>query len=152
MHLGRLALAGLIIGLLGAPAPAADKIVPPAGHAAAPLPTDEPVREGMLAIRELVRINHSLVTHRRMPPDHALRFAAQVKIEAERMLATSKLSGEAQERLRALLAEIVKGVGAVAHPEGDAGATDGLARADEALGRYPKEFDHPGWAPLQSLD
>ena len=43
-----------------------------AGPAAfAPLPTDEPVRKGMLAIRDLVRINHSLVTHRRMPPDHA---------------------------------------------------------------------------------
>ena len=37
----------------------------------APLPTDEPVRKGMPAIRDLVRINHSLVTHRRMPPDHA---------------------------------------------------------------------------------
>ena len=29
-----------------------------------------PVRKGLMAVRHLVRINHPLVTHRRMPPDH----------------------------------------------------------------------------------
>ena len=72
------------------PAAPAGKIVPPAGQALAPLPTDQPVQKGMLAIRDLVRINHSLVTHRRMPPDHAARFARQVKAEADGILARAR--------------------------------------------------------------
>jgi hypothetical protein len=152
MVIGRIVATAVLLALLGTSAAPADKIVPRSGHAIAPLPTDEPVRKGMLAIRDLVRINHSLITHRRMPPDHALRFAAQVKIEAERMLATSNISGDAREKLHALLEEIVTGVGAVAKPEAGVSPLDGLVRADEALARYPKEFDDPGWAPLQSLE
>jgi hypothetical protein len=138
MALARIALIALSLALLGA--------------TPAPWPTDEPVRKGMLAIRDLVRINHSLVTHRRMPPDHAARFARQVKVEADGILATSRISGEARETLRALLDEIVTGVGAVAARDKAVSPIDGLVRADEALARYPQEFDHPGWAPLQSLD
>lgn len=152
MRIGRIIATAIFFALLGTPAAPADKIVPRAGHAIAPLPTDEAVRKGMATIRDLVRTNHSLVTHRRMPPDHALRFAAQVKVEADRILATSNLSGEAQEKLRALLEEIVKGVGAVAKPTEGEDAMAGLAHADEALARYPQEFDHPGWAPAQSLE
>jgi hypothetical protein len=29
---------------------------------------------------------------------------------------------------------------------------DGLVRVDEALAQYPQAFDHPGWAPVQSLE
>jgi hypothetical protein len=152
MTIARVIVAAILLAVLGTPAAPAEKIVPRSGHAIAPLPTDEPVRKGMVTIRDLVRTNHSLVTHRRMPPDHALRFAAQVKIEADRILATSHLSGEAQEKLRALLEEIVTGIGAVAKPDGGVSPMDGLVRADEALARYPQEFDHPGWAPAQSLE
>ena len=95
-------------------------MIPPAGEAFAPLPTDEPVQKGMLAIRDLVRTNHSLVTHRRMPPDHAARFAKQVKVEADGILAASKIAGDAREKLRALLDEIVAGIEAVAKPEAGA--------------------------------
>ena len=109
----------------------------------APLPTDEPVRKGMLAIRDLVRINHSLVTHRRMPPDHAARFARQVKVEADGILATSNISGDAREKLHALLDEIVAGIDAVAKPEAGVSPIDGLVRADEALARYPRNSITP---------
>lgn len=152
MHRHLLAVT-LLIGLLAAP-PAAwpGKIVPPAGHALAPLPTDAAVRDGMLKIRDLVRTNHSLVTHRRMPPDHAQRFAAQVKIEADSILAKSRLQGDSLEKLRKLLEEIVTGIGAVAKPGGGADSLDGLAQADAALARYGEEFDHPGWTPLQATE
>lgn len=142
-----------LITLLLAPSlSAAEKIVPRAGHALAPLPTDAAVSKGMLAIRDLVRTNHSLVTQRRMPPDHALRFAAQVKVEADRILATTGLSGDTREKLRALLEEIVTGLGAVAKPTEGMTADDGLARADAALARYPQEFDDPSWQPLQAVE
>ncbi len=124
-----------------------------AAAASARYPTDEPARRGVRVIRDLVATNHSLITHRRMPPDHALRFAAQVKIEADRILATSTMASEARERLWVLLAEVVAGIGAAApRGAGSADPIEGLARADEALARYPKEFDDPSWVPLQSLD
>jgi hypothetical protein len=106
----------------------------------------------MIAIRDLVRLNHSLITHRRMPADHAQRFARAIKAEADTILATSTVSGDAKERLSALLDEVTAGVDAVANTERGVAPMDGLVRIDEALARYPHEFDHPGWAPVQSLE
>ncbi len=141
----------LAVALLGTPAAMAQSLLPNSGAAFAPLPTDEPVRKGMLAIRDLVRTNHSLVTHRRMPPDHAQRFASQVTAESEKILSATKLSGDGREKLRGLLDEIVAGVDAVAKPAAGAGPLDGLVRADAALARYGKEFDHPDWVAAQSV-
>lgn len=133
-----------------------------AGEAAAPAPspktadgkweTDQPVRDGMLVIRDLVRLNHSLITHRRMPPDHAIRFAAVIKDRTKTILGRSTIKGEARDRLKALLEEVAAGVEAVAHPEAGVDPIDGLVRVDAALEQYPKAFDHPGWTPLQALD
>ena len=153
MHLARVAVLALLLLLQPDRASAeTGGIAPPPGGVVAPLPTDEAVRRGMLAIRDLVRVNHSLVTHRRMPPDHAARFARQVKVEADTILATSKIAGDGRDKLRAVLDDIVAGIAAVAGRDKAVSPLDGLVRADEALARYAKEFDHPGWAPLQSLD
>jgi hypothetical protein len=121
-----------------------------AGEAEGKLETDEPMRKGMIAVRDLVRLNHSLITHRRMPPDHAARFAKAIRAQADEILATSHAPGK--DRLQPLLDEIVAGVEAVAHPVGSTGAIDGLERIDAALASYPRQFDHPGWVPIQSLD
>ena len=121
-------------------------------EAAGKLATDEAVRSGMIAIRDLVRINHSLITHRRMPPDHAARFAKAIDAQADTILATSTIASASKQKLRVLLDEITAGVEVVAHPERGVAPIDGLIRVDEALARYPQVFDHPGWAPVQSLD
>ena len=147
--IARIAAAAL---LLSSPSLALGETAGPAGQALAPLPTDQPVQKGMLAIRDLVRINHSLITHRRMPPDHAARFVRQVKVEADTILATSKIAGDGRDKLRAVLDDIVAGIAAVAGRDKAVSPLDGLVRADEALARYARECDHPGWAPLQSLD
>ncbi len=151
-NVSRIVALALVATLLAAPAISAEKIIPRAGFALAPLPTDAAVQNGMAAIREIVRTNHSLVTHRRMPPDHALRFAAQVKVEADKILATTSLSGEARDKLKTLLEEVVTGLGAVAKPGEGTDAIDGLGRVDEALARYPAEFDDPTWKPLHAVE
>jgi hypothetical protein len=87
-----------------------------------------------------------------MPPDHAQRFAKAIKTQADTILATSKVSGAAKQRLSALLDDVVAGVDAVAHPERGTTPIDGLVAVDEALARYPEAFDHPVWAPVQSLE
>ncbi len=68
------------------------------------------------------------------------------------MLATTSLSGEARDKLKSLLEEVVTGLGAVAKPAGGTDAIDGLGRVDEALARYPTEFDDPTWKPLQAVE
>jgi hypothetical protein len=152
MHILRVFTFLMLALCLGTPAIAEEKIVPRAGHAFAPLPADDAVRKGMATIRDIVVTNHSLVTHRRMPPDHALRFAAQVKVEADKILATTSLTGESLAKLKALLEEIVTGLGAVAKPAAGTDAIDGLGRVDAALARYPDEFDDPTWRPLQAVE
>jgi hypothetical protein len=147
-----LAAVCLALGVMAGMVPLTTAEPQAAGETQAKWPTDAALRSGMLAIRDLVRVNHSLITHRRMPPDHAKRFTTAIKAEAEKILATSTVSGEAKERLSALLDEMVAGVEAVAHPERGVAPIDGLVRADEALARYPDEFEHPGWAPAQSLE
>lgn len=116
------------------------------------LATDEALRSGMVAIRDLVRLNHSLITHRRMPPDHAIRFAAAIRVQADEILATTSVSGASRERLREMLDEIVTGVEAVSGRDAKVSPIDGLVQIDEVLAIYPREFNHPGWAPVQSLD
>ena len=51
-----------------------------------------------------------------------------MKIEADRILATSNISGEARDKLRVLLEEIVAGLGAVAGKDNAI-----VMSADEAL-------------------
>ena len=51
-----------------------------------------------------------------------------------------------------MIEEIVAGIEAVAGRDKAVSPLDGLVRAAEALARYASEFDHRGWAPLQSLD
>ncbi len=152
MTIARIAALVLLLALPSLAAAETGGMLPAAGGAFAPLPTDAAVQKGMLTIRDLVRTNHSLVTHRRMPPDHAARFAKQVKAEADSILGASRISGDARDKLRALLDEIVAGIEAVAKPAAGEDPMAGLVRADEALARYAREFDHPGWAPVQSLD
>jgi hypothetical protein len=151
-HLAALFVSALVV--VGSPLPVTDV---QAAETAAPQaqerwPTDAALRSGMLVIRDLVRTNHSLVTHRRMPPDHAKRFAAAIKSEAAKILATSTVPGPAKTALSEILNEITQGVEAVAHPEQGVSPLDGLIRVDEALARYPKEFDDPDWKPVQSLE
>ena len=61
-----------------------------------------------------------------------------MKVEADSILATSKIAGEAREKLRAVLDEIVAGIDAVAGRDKAVSPLDGLVRADEALARYAK--------------
>jgi len=149
-------LAALLLSALAAVLPlslvSASAAETEAARAAEKWPTDDALRSGMLVIRNLVRTNHSLVTHRRMPPDHAKRFAAAIKSEAANILATSSVPGPAKAVLSDILDEITEGVEAVAHPEQGVSPIDGLIRVDEALARYPKEFDDADWKPVQSLE
>jgi len=111
--------------------------------------TDEPVRGAMKAVRDLVLRDHSLVTHRRMPPAGARAFHAAIKAEVDRMLAETKVMPEADALLKTIATAIVDGAEAVAGMKKDIEPIDGIVAMDEALADYARRFDHPGWQPLR---
>lgn len=121
----------------------------PVGVEAAKWSTDDPVRRAMKAVRDIVVRDHSLVTHRRMPPAGARAFHASIKSEMERMLAETKVEGEAQAALRTVAAEIAGGAEAVAGMRPAVEPIDGIVAIDDALANYAGRFDDPGWQPLR---
>ena len=99
----------------------------------------------MAAIRTLVAQHHSLVTHRRLPPDMAVRFAAQVRNLTESIVANSSVSGVSADALAPLLGSINDGAEAIAGRKPEVGPMDGLFQIDEAIAAYGSRFDHPNW-------
>lgn len=144
-------IAGVLAALLAASAPlgVVATAEPAAAEQGSKWASDEPVRRAMKAVRDLVARDHSLVTHRRMPPAGARAFHAAVKTEIERMLADAKVAPEADAALRTIGAEIISGAEAVAGMKKDVEPIDGIVAIDEALADYARRFDDPGWQPLR---
>lgn len=112
-------------------------------------PTDNTLRSGMAAIRKATLDNHTLVTHRRMPPESARRFAARVASEINRIKAGTELPPGGKPDIDALLSDIAAGAEAVAGRGGALTPIDGILQIDAALARYPECFDDPTWQPLR---
>jgi hypothetical protein len=112
-------------------------------------PTDETLRSGMAAIRKATLDNHTLVTHRRMPPASARAFAERVSAEISRISVSARVPADARSALGPLLADIAEGGEAVAGSVEGMTPIDGIVQIDSALGRYPEEFDDPTWQPLR---
>lgn len=130
-----------------APAQRSHEATPAAGHR---LPTSDHIRAEMTAIRNLVAANHSLITHRRMPRQTALSFAAEVTRHVA-ALRQAKPDSDAKTALLPLLDAIERGAKAVAGTENGMTQIDGIVEIDEALARYEERFDHPGWKAAREL-
>lgn len=112
-------------------------------------PTDETVRSAMAAIRKATLDTHTLVTHRRMPPPDARRFAETIAKETARARNGALGQPAAKAELEPILRDIMAGAEAVAGRGGEMTAIDGIVRIDSALARYPLHFDDPTWQPLR---
>ena len=112
-------------------------------------PADDVLRSGMAAIRRATLDNHTLVTHRRMPPASARTFADHIAKEADRIKSEADVPADAKPVLDALLGDIVAGAEAVAGRREGLTPIDGIVQIDAALNRYPHHFDDPTWQPLR---
>lgn len=121
----------------------------PASCADKKWPTDETLRTAMATIRKATIDNHTLVTHRRMPPADARRFAETIAKETSRVRADAQVPPGAKAELEPILADIAAGAEAVAGRGGELTPIDGIVRIDAALARYPLHFDDPTWQPLR---
>jgi hypothetical protein len=120
-----------------------------AAVAADKLATDDAVRREMKAIRDLTLNVHTLVTHRRMPPADARTYHARVKAAVERLRTETTLDGGERDEIENLTQDILAGAEAIGRSPSSTEAIDGIVAIDEALARYAKQFDHPGWQPLR---
>lgn len=133
----------------------ADTVSPPPAAGASDtadaerLQTDEPLRKGMAKLRSLVHHHHSLVTHRRLPPDLAVRFAAQVRNETDAIVARSAVTAQSADVLTPILGKIVDGAEAIAGRKSDISQLDGIFLMDEALAAYGARFDDPSWKEIR---
>jgi tripartite-type tricarboxylate transporter receptor subunit TctC len=137
----RVAMLGLMALLVAAmPAQAGDS----------KLPTTEPIRSAMTAIRDLTLTNHTLVTHRRMPPASAKKFRADIKGHVALIRAAETgLDAAAAETIEEIATTIETGADAVAGEGGAKTPIDGILAIDAALQDYALRFEHPGWQPLR---
>lgn len=102
------------------------------------------MRSGMAAIRKLVIDAHSLITHRRMAPDQARRFAAALKFHVKTLSADP-----AARVIAAILKDIGDGADQVGGGAAGDGQLDALDKIEAALTRYPQLIDDAEWKPLR---
>lgn len=138
----------------GGAAVGAEAVGAPAGTSTAPggvdarakhLDTDEPLRKGMMQIRALVEQHHSLVTHRRLSPDMAARFTAELHNITRFIVANSAVTGEARDVIADLAVRMNVGAEAIAGRKPDVDPIDGLVQIDQAMTEYGRRFEHPFW-------
>src|SRR5688572_21321126 len=82
---------------------------PPVSGADTRWPADEALRAGMAVIRKATLDNHTLVTHRRMPPADARRFADTVANAVTRIRTESEIAPPARKEIEAILGDIASG-------------------------------------------
>ena len=107
----------------------------------------------MVQIRQIVTDNHSLVTHRRMPVVRAQKIAKQVidLLRAIRKVDVDGAKNTGQAALEKILNNLELGIRAVARADKTLNPIDGIVLMDEALAKYARNFDHPGWKGVREL-
>lgn len=111
---------------------------------AARQPPSASLQSGMAAIRKLVRDVHSLITHRRLPPDQARRFATDLK-----RYVTALKANTSEPRLNEILTLLAEAAEQIGAPVSGNSHLDALDKIDAALNRYPQLIDDPEWKPLR---
>ncbi|HEY1042857.1 MAG TPA: hypothetical protein VGE60_03255 [Telluria sp.] len=103
--------------------------------------TDAPLRAGMERIRAAV----ATATAQGLDDAKAQALVAAVEDGIAFMVRNCRLKPEADANLHVLLGRLAAAATAVkANPR----APDGLPSMREAIGAYPRYFDHPGWQAI----
>ena len=118
-------------------------------HAAAPLPaegqhwpTDAPLREAMLRIRDGVAAHTAAFHEGALSAAAAQTLAAAVEGDVQFMIANCRLAPEPDAALHALIGRLL---GAGKALRVDPLSADGLPQLEAVLNDYGAVFDHPGW-------
>lgn len=106
--------------------------------------TDEPLRTGMLRIRDAVA-PYTGPSPQALTAEQGRALAATIRDQVQYLIENCKLDPKADATLHALIGDLLAGAQGL---EADPAALDGVPLIVEALHKYPQYFDHPGWQPL----
>ncbi len=107
-------------------------------------PTDEPLRESMQAIDELMMPVRAIAPDRKQGKAIALEVRQQVDF----MIANCELEPKADAALHVLIGDLLVGANELQTPQT---SRSGVSRIDHVLEQYPQHFEHPGWpTPAES--
>ena len=110
--------------------------------------TDEPLRQGMSAIRGAVAKDVKAIHANKATPKQYQALAAKVNAEVAGVVQNCKLEPEADAQLHIVIAELLAGAEAMEGKEMGVSRRAGAERVAKALNAYGAHFEHAGWKRL----
>lgn len=108
--------------------------------------TEEPLRTGMLRIRDAASPVLAAAGNGKLSPAQARAFADEVGTQFAYMARNCKLAPKADATLHALIVELMRGAEMLAT---DPQSAEGAALVSKVMRQYAEYFEHAGWTPLQ---
>ena len=110
--------------------------------------TDEPLRQGMNAIRSSAAATLPLAHTGKAENSDYDAFAREVTAQVGYIVKNCKLEPQADAQLHVAIADIVAGVEMAEGKQAGAKRSSGVVKVVRTLNAYGKYFDHPNWKPI----
>lgn len=111
--------------------------------------TDDALREGMKATRDLLAGSLDPIHHGKMSRAGYEELAGKIDERIAAVVANCKLDAKADAQLHIVIAEIAAGVDAMRGKGRKPNRMGGAVKVLQALESYDRYFDHPGWQPIK---
>lgn len=110
--------------------------------------TDQPLRDGMNRMRQLLAPQLAAIHHGRLGDAAYRQLGGQIEQQLADIVANCKLSPKADAMLHLLVAELQTGAAAM-QGKGTLQPAAGAHKVVQALNNYGRYFQHPGWLTLR---
>lgn len=110
--------------------------------------TDQPLREGMTAIRTALAEKHEGIHKGTLTSREYQTLGATIEARIATIIAQCKLAPAADANLHVIVAELLASADAM-QGKSPTAPSAGASQAVQAVNRYGKYFDHPGWKALK---
>lgn len=110
--------------------------------------TDEALREGMTAIRDILAPDFKSIEDVSLPTAHLAGIGKKIDAQVEYIIANCRLPAEADANLHAILMDIMAGSEAMQGKQDGVSPAAGVQKIAHALDAYSSHFDHQGWKGL----
>jgi hypothetical protein len=108
--------------------------------------TDEPLRQGMTKIRDVVDEKLPAVHRGKLSAAQYDALGREIDAQIAHIVQNCKLDPQADEVLHAILAEMMAGNETLQGKNAKARRSAGVVKVVRTLEQYGQYFEHPGWA------
>lgn len=110
-------------------------------------PTDAPLRQGMDKIRGAIEPRIAAINQDELQPAQYKAIADQAQAQVAYIVSNCKLKPDADAALHGILGQIGEATEAMSG-KSQLAPRDGAMKLVEALAKYGRTFEHPGWKPM----